>query len=845
MGEVFQARDTRLGREVAIKTAHKEFSGKFQREARAISSLNHPNICTLYDVGPNYLVMELVEGSDLAGPVPVNTAIGYARQIAAGLEAAHEKGIIHRDLKPANIKVTPEGVVKILDFGLAKATEPPATTADPSASPTFSMTGEGIILGTAAYMSPEQARGQAVDRRADIWAFGVILYELLTGKMLFGGSNSVSDVLAAVLTREPDFQALPRGTPPQARRLLEHCLCKDLKHRLHDIGDARILLDEPEPAAPASTAPTRRWWIAAAALTIGILGGWGASRFAQSPAEVPPYRLQIDPPEGSRFIFGVTVGGLALSPDGRTAAFVASASGKDWLWIRPLEGAAARLIAGTEGAAFPFWSPDSKYVAFFAGSKLLRVDLNGGAPIVICDVDVSRGGTWTVDGRILYAVQAEGLFQVPASGGTPARLTTFDAARGETRHIWPQALAGGRFLFSVLSEKPENAGVYAASFNNPGERIQLLPTSTKALYAPGADGTGYLLWLRGATLVAQELDHGALKLVGETHTVTDPVGTVRTLNAMNVAVSATGLLMYSASNALSQLIWVDRTGMPLGVVGATAEYGPFRMSPDRRRIVASLDRSGSPDLWLLDVERGVPARFTSNGLSSYPIWSPDGRAILYVGGGSLFRKRSNGAEGEQRLFRSPNSRIFTDWSRDGRWLLYYEISPRTQRDLWILPATPDGNALSEATPQPYLRSAANEAWGRFSPESPPQWVAYQSDLSGRLEVYIQAFPEPHGATLISTAGGEYPQWGADTSELFYVSADNKLMAVSLKIGADSVEPSTPRELFPISTLQVAGSPYDPDGRRFLVRATPPGQAPQPLTVIVNWPALLKKQPPAR
>jgi serine/threonine protein kinase/Tol biopolymer transport system component len=848
MGKVFQARDTRLGREVAIKTAHAEFIGKFQREARAISSLNHPNICTLYDVGPNYLVMELVEGAKLAGPLPLNTAIDYARQIAAGLEAAHEKGIIHRDLKPANIKVTPEGVVKILDFGLAKATEPPSTTADPNASPTFSMTGEGIIVGTAAYMSPEQARGKPVDRRADIWAFGVILYELLTGKMLFGRNNNVSDALAAVLTREPDFQALPQGTPPQVRRLLEHCLRKDPKWRLHDIGDARILLEEPESEAPAPTAASKpgRWWIVAAALGIGVLGGWGVSRFRQLPVEVPPYRLQIDPPEGGQFIFGGSVGGLALSPDGRTAAFVASASGKYWLWIRPLEGAAARLIAGTEGAAFPFWSPNSKSVAFFAGGKLLRVDLNGGTPVVICDVNAPRGGTWTGDGRILYGIQSAGLFQVPESGGTPSPLTTYDAARGETRHYWPQALPGGRFLFSVTSEKPDNTGIYVASFNKPSERIRLLPTDSQALYAPGAEGKSYLLWLRGGTLVAQELNHGALSLVGEAHTLTDPVGTVNTLTAMNVAVSATGLLLYSASNASSQLIWVDRTGKLLGVVGATAEYGPFRLSPDRRRIVASLDRPGSTDLWLIDVERGVPSPFTSGPRRTFPVWSPDGGTILYSGGNrNLFRKRSSGAEGEQPLSRSPDIQIVTDWSRDGRWLLYYEISPQTQRDLWILPATPDGNGLSEATPKPYLRTQFNEVWGRFSPEIPPRWVAYQSDDSGRLEIYIQSFPEPHGAIRISTAGGEYAQWGADASELYYVSADNKLMAVSLKIGANSVEPSTPRELFPISTLQVAGSPYNPDGQRFLVRATPPGQAAPSLTVIVNWPALIKKQAPAQ
>jgi Tol biopolymer transport system component len=443
---------------------------------------------------------------------------------------------------------------------------------------------------------------------------------------------------------------------------------------------------------------------------------------------------------------------------------------------------------------------------------------------------------------------ADGLFQVSAAGGTPSPLTTLDASRGEVYHRWPQALPGGRFLYSIQSEKPENSGIYAASFAKPGERVRLLAADTNALYAPGGDGRGYLLWLRGGTLVAQELDTGTLTLVGEPHPVADPVAKSGVMGLMNAAASMGGLLLYSATTNVSQFLWLDHTGKSLGMVGEPGEYTSFRLSMDGRRVVASLDRPGSTELWLLEVERGVASRFTtSSNLSVYPIWSPDGRTAVFSSGAprNLLRKESSGAGDEQRLRPSPHSQFANDWSRDGRWVLYYEITPGTQRDLWVLAVAPDGKPVPDATPRPYLRTRANEMSGRFSPEPSPRWVAYESDETGRKEVYVQAFPEPRGATRISTSGGQYPQWGAGGRELFYVSPDNKLMAVSLKMGADTVEPSAPRELFLLPTVEVGFNPYDTtaDGKRFLVRATP-GQGVQPLTVIVNWPALLKKEVPA-
>jgi len=838
MGEVYKAKDTRLDRTVAVKVSTARFSERFEREARAVAALNHPNICTLYDVGPNYLVMEYIEGTPLKGPLPVGKAVEYAGQILDALDAAHRKGITHRDLKPANILVTKQGI-KLLDFGLAKHQAAPLE--EGGATLSQALTGEGQIVGTLQYMSPEQLLGKEVDARSDLFSFGCVLYEMLTGKRAFEGESAAS-VIAAILEREP----APLTVAPPLERIVKRTLAKDPDQRFQTARDLKAALTWAleHPPAPVAAKPGRRWWIAAAILVIGaLLGGWGVSLFRRPPAETRSYRLQIDPPEGSRFTFGNNIGGIALSPDGRTAAYVASGAGKSGLWTRSLDSESARLIAGTDGAAYPFWSPDSKSVAFFVGSKLLRVDLAGGAPSAICDIVLPRGGAWTSDGRILCGGVTGGLFQVPESGGTAVPLTTPDASRREINHRWPQVLPGGRFLYRVQSEKPENNGIFAASFDKPGERTRLLTTDTNALYAPGGDGRDYLLWWRGGTLVAQEFDTGTLKPLGEPHPVADPVARMGVVGLMNVAVSAGGLLLYSASSNLGQFTWFDRTGKPLGVVGEPGEYGSFRLSPNGRQIATSRDRPGSTDLWLLDVDRPVAGPFNL-GNSIYPVWSPDGRAILFSTRipRNLFRKESSGAGNEQPFSQSQNNQYATDWSRDGRRVLYMEPSPDTQADLWIFPTIPEGKPEPDAASRPYLRTPANERSGRFSPEDAPRWVAYQSDKTGRWEVYIQAFPEPREATQISTGGGQYPQWGADARELFYVSPDNKLMAVSLKMGADSVDPSTPRELFPLPAVDTGFCPYDTtlDGQRFLVRATPEHGASQPLTVIVNWPALLKE-----
>ncbi|TFH50427.1 MAG: serine/threonine-protein kinase, partial [Lysobacterales bacterium] len=770
MGEVYKAKDTRLDRTVAVKVSTAQFTERFEREARAVAALNHPNICTLHDVGPNYLVMEYIEGAPLKGPLPVGKAVEYAGQILDALDAAHRKGITHRDLKPANILVMKQGI-KLLDFGLAKHLAAPLE--EGGATLSQALTGEGQIVGTLQYMSPEQLQGKDTDARSDIFAFGCVLYEMLSGKRTFEGSSPAS-VIAAILEREP----APLDVTPPLDRIIRTCLAKDPDQRFQNALDLKRALQWSASSGAESRpvpARSRPWpWIAAATLVIVALLVWGLSHFRRPSAETLSYRLQITPPEGTRFTFGNNLGGIALSPDGRTAAYVASGAGKSGLWTQPLDGASARLIDGTDGAAYPFWSPDSKSIAFFTGDKLLRVDLAGGVPTKICAVATPRGGAWTSDGRILYGLVSHALFQVPEFGGTPTPLTTLDAAREESGHSWSQVLPGSRFLYSAFSNKLENRGIFAASFAKPGERKRLLITETNVLYAPGGNGRSYLLWLRGGTLVAQELDIGTLKLLGEPQEVADPVARMGVVGLMNVTVSAGGLLLYSTSNNLGQLTWFDRTGKSQGVVGEPGDYGTFRLSPNGRRVAASLDRAGSTNLWLMEVERGVAGPFSLN-FGQFPVWSPDGRTIVFSSGGPIYnlsRKDSSGAGAEQPLTPSPNAQWACDWSRDGHWLLYLNVTPDAQRDLWISPVTPEGKPAPDAAPKPYLRTPFIEREGRFSPEAPPRRVAYHSDETGRWEVYIQAFPEPRGATQISKGGGQYPQWGADPGELFYVSLDN-------------------------------------------------------------------------
>ena len=847
MGEVYRATDTRLGREVAIKVSAAQFTERFEGEARVIASLNHPHICHLYDVGPNYLVMEFIDGQPLKGPLPVERAVEYAGQILEALGAAHRKGITHRDLKPGNILVTRQGI-KLLDFGLAKQSGPLSET-----DPTRALTQQGQIAGTLQYMSPEQVHGKEADARSDLFSFGCVLYEMLTGKRAFEGQSAAS-VIAAILEREP----APLDIAPQLERVIRACLAKDPDQRFQNALDLNRNLAWAVEPTPISTKPRRRhWWIgtAAAALVLAGLGGvWAVSNFRNPSREEHALRLQIDPPPGGRFILGAArAGDPAISPDGKMAAYGTAVNGTIGLWIRPLDGTSARLLPGTDDGRQPFWSANSRSIAFVIGSRLRKMNADGSMPVDIGTVRTLRGASWGSDGYILFS-QVEprsapfsvySIYRISESGGTPSLLAAPDLSRGEVGYRWPQVLPEARFMYSVEAVKPEESGAYAALLSKPGERTKLVTTESKVMYVPGVGGTGYLLWIRGGAIVAQEFDPIKLRVSGEPQEVAPAVGGTPQ-GELHVTASATGLLMYGAFGELTQLAWWSREGRPLRQVGDPMDgIVMFRPAPDERHIAVQRPTGEVHDLWLLDAERGVTTRFTADRtLSTQPVWSPDGRMILFthLGSSAILRKPANGIGDEEVLIQRPTTSLPYDWSRDGRWVLAREMSPDTKYDIWKLPLTADGKLQEGAAPTPYLKTRFNELQARFSPEPSPRWVAYVSDESGRPEVYVDAFPEPRGKRRISTSGGAYPKWGADGRELFYVSPENKLMAVSLKQGSDTLEPSAPRELFPLPMRSTnAGPTYEPgrDGQRFLV-LTSPEAAQQSLNVIVNWPDLLKK-----
>ena len=738
--------------------------------------------------------------------------------------------------------------IKLLDFGLAKQSGP---LAEDDTTLTAALMRKGEIVGTLQYMSPEQLQGKDVDARSDLFSFGCVLYEMLAGRQAFEGQSAAS-VIAAILERDPTARFLP-----PLERVIRTCLAKDPDRRFQNALDLKTALtwaiEEPVVAKA-----NRRTWItvAAATLLFGALAGWALSHLRQPSADERVLRVQIDPPPGGRFVLGGTsTGDLAISPDGKTVAYSASVNGKIGLWVRRLDGGAATLLPETENAGQPFWSPDSRSIGFVVlNTSLRRVDLGGGMPITISDPVIGmRAGTWGSDGQILFTGLIKGkngIYGVSASGGTPTLVTAPDASRAEVAYRWPQVIPEGRVLYSVEGSRPDSNGVYAASLAKPSERVKLQSITGRAVYASDADRRGYLLWIRGGALVAQEFNPHTLQLAGE------PQGVAEALNgslegAMHVAASANGLLLYGPFAEVNQLVWFDRQGKVLKELGEAVEYLPmFRISPDERRVaIQRAAGTGGTGLWMLDAERGVSSRFTADTepgrlSSTQPVWSPDNRTILftYLGSNGFFRKVASGVGEEQLVTQRSNDALPLDWSGDSRWVLFRERSPDTGFDLWKLPMTGDGKMQEGMQPTPYLRTRFNESQGRFSPEPNSQWVAYTSDETGRQEVYVDAFPEPRGPKRISTAGGASPSWGTAGRELFYVSPENELMAVSLKLGSDSVEIlSAPRELFPLSLRSSAGPTYQPsrDGQQFLVLTTPETSL-QSLTLIVNWPSLLKK-----
>lgn len=847
MGAVYRATDTRLNRDVAIKVLPDSFAAdpdrlaRFTREAQVLASLNHPNIATIHGVEERAIVMELVEGHAPVGPMKAEEALPLIQQLIDALEYAHERGVIHRDLKPANIKITPEGRLKVLDFGLAKAMSgDPVTTGSPVDSPTLTMraTMTGVILGTAAYMSPEQARGQPADQRADIWAFGVSVWELLTGSAIFE-SPTVSDTLAAVLTRDPEWNVVPA----RFRKLLRLCLTRDPRQRLRHIGDARLFLDEPQVAAEARA--RRPWgWIVAAVLAAVAAAALRAP-WREPPAPERVFAFDLVSPPGGELI--VTTGGGAISPDGRTIALVASSGGVPKLWLRRLDSTVARDLAGTEGAQYPFWSPDNRSLGFFAAGKLKRIDLPEGRIAVLADAVVARGGTWREDGTIIFAAtNYSGLFRVPAGGGAAATVFTGLDPKNENGHRWPHFLPGGqRFLYTAMLSGFRSS-LYIAPFEHPENRKLVVETRGGAIYVPPRlHYPGYLVWLRQGTLTAQPFNPERGQLTGEPLAVPgaeEMVGMVMGgNNSFGLSASNDGIILGNRGSKPNQPVWKSRDGRALGTVLGVDHYAGVQISPDGTRAVLSIsDLSNVRDVWIVDFARGVKTRLTAGGPSLSAFWSHDGRSVVYyvTNGGTISERDASGARQAQTLIDTKTSQG-DDVSPDGRVLLFDEVEPDGSKNLLTLPlqATGSGNPK----PSPYLKTTSRQSpQAQFAPDG--KWVAYSSDESGVPEIYVQSYPTPAAKIQVSTHGGNLPRWRKDEKELFYRSPDGNLMAVPVHVSGTNLTFGSPAALFRIpNDFGARFYPYDvsADGQRFLVLAEDNADKP-PLTVLINWQAGLNK-----
>ena len=879
MGEVYRATDTKLGRDVAIKVLPSELAAdserlaRFEREAKVLASLNHTGIAHVYGFesttlpdgsAAHFLAMELVPGEDLTerlkrGRIPVDEALAFARQIAEALEEAHEKGIVHRDLKPANVKVTPEGKVKVLDFGLAKAWEGPgAASSDQSQSPTLAHTGTaaGLILGTAAYMSPEQARGKPVDKRADIWAFGVLLYEMLAGRQLFSG-DTVSDVLAAVLRQEFDWKALPPSVPAELRRLLARCLERNPKDRLHDIADARIAIDEVVAGKDVSAGPvaaparSRRaiWLWGASALAAGLVLGWLLARgfpAAGGGGSAPPLHaeFQVEAPDGASL-----VSGLALSPDGQKLAFVARGEdGRTALWIRALAEREAKMLPGTTDARYPFWSPDSRRIGFFAQNSLKVSELFGGQPQVIAEAGLSqdmRGGAWGTGDVILFAPGFVGpLRSVPARGGKVEAATRIEEGSGIGTHRFPSFLPDGRrFLFYASTGTGIEPGTLCLGELGSLDSKPLGPASSMGIWA----APGHVLYVTGESLVARRFDDRRNELGG------DPVpleisltGTIAVSGLRSLAAAANGVLAYrDDKRGATRLVVTDRSGAELQTLAAESDtlyYAP-RLSPDGRRLVVAQYEPGSASggLWLHELERKLETRLTvDSGDDQLSAWSPDGREVAYASVGrtpaasGVFRIAAD-RPGQGRALVSAET--FTSpeaWTPDGRRLVYMETGEQGGNSLWI--RSLDG----DPSPRRLGQGNASEWASDLSPDG--RFIAYTSDASRRREVYVRALDSASGEIRVSNEGGLTPRWRRDGRELFYVDDNGRLMAVPVR-SLDPPSFGTPEPLFASRLEEASDRQYDvfPDGRRFILNRSRVEER-EPISIVLGWTARLEKEP---
>jgi Tol biopolymer transport system component len=865
MGRVYRARDSRLKRDVAIKALHADVAGdadriaRFRREAEALAALNHPHIGGIHDIvecdGAQFLVLEMIEGQTLAdriqaGEIPAEEVLTIAAQIARALEAAHDRGIVHRDLKPANVKVTPDGVVKVLDFGLAKdQSRPDARAASLTHSPTVVSQGTagGMVLGTASYMSPEQARGQRVDAQSDIFAFGCVLYEMLTRTRAFDGPTA-TDVLAAIVRSDVDWSRLPPALPPAVHRVLRRCLEKDRARRLHHIGDARLELEDAL-AAPEGGAvprpPQRRqaaWpWIVAAASLASALA-LAVVLALNRRATTPPLEMRVE----LNTAVAADPWYLAISPDATRVAYMASSDGVSRLWVRSLPDPTPRVLTGTELASAPFWSPDGRALGFFSDGKLKRIDIApgtaaGGLTRNLGAAPIGAGGSWNRDGVIVYAPSAVGpILRIPAAGGEAVPVTRLLA--GQSGHRFPFFLPDQRHFLFYARGTPEVRGIYVGSLDDTTAQ-RLIDTDTAGVVT----ASGHLLFARQGTLFGQTFDVERLQLGGEPFAVAEQVAFDIATNAVAATTSRAGPWAYrtGGSGGQRRLQWLDRTGKQLATVGiadTTSLFNP-ELSPDGHWVAINRTVDAYQDIWLIESARGVLRRFSFDPLSDQiPVWLPDSSRVIFgsnrqTGIYDLYIKDVNGQEPETLLLQTKENKFAMSVSRDGRMLLYRNTGPNTNWDLWAVPLAGDA---SQRTPFPVVHSSFQELMGEISSDN--GWVAYQSNESGRYEIYVQTFPQAGARMQVSTQGGSQPRWSDDGKELFFISLDSRLMVSAIRRdGKGQLNMGEPQVLFPVRT---PGGPvpipqkqqYDVsrDGQRFLINALSDAGSLSPITLVMNW-----------
>jgi serine/threonine protein kinase len=860
MGVVYKAEDTKLDRLVALKflpshlSASEQDKARFIQEAKAASALNHPNVCTIHAIeehgGQLFIVMEYVDGQTLRqkkDAINFKQAIDIGIQIADGLAAAHEKGIVHRDIKPENIMIRKDGIAQIMDFGLAKLR-----------GNISRLTKEGSTVGTAGYMSPEQVQGLDTDHRSDIFSLGVLLYELFTGQLPFKGVHETALMYEIVNVDAPPMSSTKGEIDPELDRIILECLEKDINERTQSVkqvsvdlkrfkresgrqrisrvspgrdlqGASKIHLRQESTERERMPARSSNYipWIVASILTVFASTVSVLYFLGPRPDSELTIRFPLSIPDN------LTINQVAISPDGKNIAFTGTSQGKTLLWVRPLNAMQAHSVNGTESATFPFWSPDGRFIGFFGGGKLQKVDLNGSAPIGVCEAGNGRGGTWNQAGEIVFAPSSGGvLFRVSAEGGIPKALTTLDTAKNEFEHVWPTFLPGGKkFLYLARRVRDQENTVYISSLDQ-NERKQVVNSVANAIYSP----PGYVLFLKDRSLMAQRFDADAGNVIGDPFLVANGVGHIPILGIAAFSLSQNGVLaMGGGRSANRQFVWFDRSGKQLGVVGTPGNYFDIVLSPDGKRAATQLWdlQTGNSDIWILELEHSLSSRFTFDAaVEDDPVWSPDGKWLAFSssrdGSPNIYKKQASGTGTEESLHKSNLGEYPSDWSRDGQFILFQKLDPKTKEDMWILPVSGDRK------PYPLVKTAFSEWMGQFSPDG--KWLAYTSNESGRFEVYVRSFPEPGRKWQISTNGGAQPRWRSDGTELLYIAPDRRLMVVDVKRGEDFGY-GIARPLFETGVDNFdAPNRYvvTKDGQKFLINIPVRETASSPVAITVNW-----------